>query len=105
MNSRNYGERENCVTVVARNLRDMEKDHQVAINARGYHILNKVKFVIREEEVWSSWFFVASVGLAVTFFAFSLGTAPFSTHTAFALMFLIIIFLKILEDFWQTTPW
>ena len=105
MNSRDYGEREHCVTVVTRNLREMEKDHQVSVNTNGYHILSKVKFVIREEEVWSSWFFVASVGLAITFFAYAFESASFNISTAFTLLFILIIILKILEDFWQTTPW
>ena len=67
MISRDYKERESCVAVVARNLREMESEHQVSIDAEGYHILNRVKFVIREEEVWCSWFFMASVGLALAF--------------------------------------
>jgi len=105
MASRDYKERESCVAVVARNLREMESAHQVSIGAEGYHILNRVKFVIREEEVWFSWFFMASVGLALAFFSYSLATTPFNAHTAFALVLFLIIFLKILEDFWVTTPW
>lgn len=105
MTSRDYKERESCVAVVARNLREMEKSHQISVDSEGSHILSKVKFVIREEEVWFSWLFMVSVGLAVAFFSYSLGTTPFNAHTAFALILFLIIFLRILEDFWCTTPY
>lgn len=105
MTSRDYGERESCVAVVARNLREMEKGNQVRVDADGYHILSKVKFVIREEEVWSSWFFMASVGLAIAFFAYALERTPFTITTAFTMILFAIIFLKILEDFHSTTPY
>jgi hypothetical protein len=105
MNSRDYGERESCVAVVARNLREMEKSHQISADADGYHILSKVKFVIREEEVWASWFFMVSVGLAVAFFAYAFPRTPFNINTAFIVILFAIIFLKILEDFYSTTPW
>jgi len=105
MTSREYKERESCVAVVARNLREMEKDHQIRMNSKGYHIVGRVKFVIREEEVWFSWFFMASAGLALAFFFYSLETIPFNVHTGYTVILFLIIFLKLLEDFWSTTPY
>ena len=101
-----YGDRESCTVVVARNLRDMETNRQIECSNGRYRALNHVKFVIREEEPWFSWFFVVSVGLAISMFvtAFILGPVQYSIHTGIAIVLFIVIFVKIVDEMLHTTP-
>lgn len=107
MTSRRYADREACRVVVARNLHDMETHNQIEIHDGKYRALNHVKFVIREEEPWFSWFFQASIGLAISMFVISLILAPveYGIHTGIAVSLFVIIFVKIADDWIHTTPW
>ncbi len=65
-----------------------------------------MKFVIREEEPWFSWFFVVSVGLAISMFvtSFILGPVQYGIHTGIAIVLFIVIFVKVVDEILHTTP-
>jgi len=106
MTTGRYADKETCRVVVARNLHDMETNHQIESHEGRYRALNHVKFVIREEEPWGSWFFQTSVGLAIAMFVISLMLVPvgYGIHTGIAVVLFIIIFVKIVDDWVHTTP-
>ncbi len=105
MTVREYAERENCAVVVQRNLRDMEADGQLESREQRYYSSHQVKFVIRQETPWFSWFFLVSVGLAMAAFAVTLTMVPATIHTAFVILLLLVMFFRIIDDVLHNTPW
>lgn len=99
-----YASRDSCASVVVRNLREMEKTGEIELRGNGYYA-HKTRFVIKEEEPWFSWFFIASTGLGIAFLAYSIWTTPLTIHTAYAVVFLSLIFLKLLDDAIHTSSW
>lgn len=106
MTTGRYGDRESCRVVVARNLGDMEANHQIECKDGRYRALNHVKFVIREEEPWFSWFFVVAIGLAISMcvISFIFGPIQYGIHTGIAIVLFIVIFVKIVDEVLHTTP-
>ncbi len=102
---REYSARENCADVVSRNLRQMEQDGQIISRDGGYYPIRQIRFIIRQEDLWFSWFFLTAVGLAIAAFIMSLGMTQYSIHTVLVLVLFAIIFIRIIEDWIHSTPW
>lgn len=63
----------------------------------------KMRFVIREEEPWFSWFYLAATGISIAFLAYTLWGGIFNMVTVIAGILILLIFVRFFDDFIHTS--
>ena len=104
MQTGRYAMCENCLPAVSRNLREMEKNGEIELRNGGYYPRERVRFIIKQEDPWYSWFFLISAGLAVAFLILSFWFPTIDVHQV-AVALLFVIFIRVIDDLLHTSPY